>query len=160
MVYPFSSAKILRIWPTDFNQIFAKPPKRWSLEFVEPDFWIFVCEGQEIRKTPQKSEKSRFLKIIKVDFIYIYWTFYSPSDGIHNKQKPRTKKNIKISKIFQTSNQAIWKIQTFTNFHYLSILSYTTFHNVFKNQFTEIFRLKSRLYFVHNVCSSDFDKNL
>ena len=54
----FFSAKILRIWPTDFNQIFAKPPKLWSLEIVKPEFWIFVCEGQEGWKTPQKSENS------------------------------------------------------------------------------------------------------
>ena len=52
------SAKILRILQTDFNQIFAKPPKPWSLEFVEPEFLIFVCEGQDGRKTPPKSENS------------------------------------------------------------------------------------------------------
>ena len=52
------SAKILRIWPTDFNQILAKHPKPWSLGIVEPEFLIFVCEGQEGRKTPQKSENS------------------------------------------------------------------------------------------------------
>ena len=54
----FFSAKILRIWLTDSNQIFVKPPKPWSLEIVEPKFWIFVCEGQKGRKTPQKSENS------------------------------------------------------------------------------------------------------
>ena len=54
----FFSAKILRIWPTDFNQIFVKPQKSRSLEFVQPEFLVFVCEGQEGRETPQKSENS------------------------------------------------------------------------------------------------------
>ena len=43
ILFSIFSATILRIWPTDFYPIFAKPPKPWSLEFVVPEFLIFVC---------------------------------------------------------------------------------------------------------------------
>ena len=51
------SAKILQICTTDFNQIFEKASKPWSLEFVKPEFWIFVCWGQRVKNT-EKSEIS------------------------------------------------------------------------------------------------------
>ena len=53
----FFSAKIFRIWPTDFNWIFTKDSKPSSLNFVEPEFRIFVCGGQEGQETPCYTQK-------------------------------------------------------------------------------------------------------
>ena len=64
--------------------------------------------------------------------------------NLHNKQKQRTEEKTFKKKYLKYVRLAIKQ----SSFHYLSILTYTAFHNDFKNQFTEIFRLKSRLYYI------------